>query len=184
MWVVVVDPQEGWARRGARPTLQRLARFLEREKAWSATVITCFANGERSPFRQNLAHWTGFQTEEERRLVEALDTARAPVFWRDTYGLPEELWRYLEEQGTEEVLLTGVETDASVLSAAMAAFDRGLSVWVTPALVASTYGRRGQLCGLAVLRKVLGGDRVVSLADAAARLRDGARARVRWDGTP
>lgn len=170
MRILVIDPQEGWARRGTRTTFERLARFIDRHDAWRHTMITAFSNMDGGPFRQNLAWWRGFQTRDDTAILEAFAARGTPVSWRNTYSLPETVWAQITSDAANGVLLAGVETDASVLQMAMQGFDRGVSMWVAPDLVASTYGRTGQAHGLAVLRKVLGRDHLLRISDLARRL--------------
>lgn len=68
------------------------------------------------------------------------------------------MWDYFSRHNVRQMVLTGLETDATIVKTAMDAFDRHLAVYVPPHLVASTYGPLGQENGLAILKKVLGRD--------------------------
>lgn len=172
--VIVVDPQYGWAKReDVRDTFGRIAATLSERNLWSKTILTVFQNGQGSPFRRRLGWWTGFREKDAQELLPEFAHRGVPVFGRQTYGLSEPLWRYCREiLQASEILLTGVETDATLLHAAMEGFDRGYGMFVVPSLVASTYGEPGQNAGLAVLAKVLGRDHVITDVRDILRLHD------------
>ena len=79
--------------------------------------------------------------------------------------MPPSFWKELRSKRVDELLITGVETDASVIKTAMDAFDRGINSWIIAELVGSTYGKDGQEAGLRIARKVLGKDHVYDSAD-------------------
>ncbi len=160
--IVVVDPQKGWVNANTKPTLDLLARELQRNACWGSVVITKFMNDATSPFRSLLPWWKAFQTNEDTDLMDEFLQPTAKVFSRNIYGLPPNLWDYLDHQEVRQIVLTGVETDATIAKTAMDAFDRNISVVVPPHLVASTYGPPGQEHGLAIVRKVLGKDHILS----------------------
>ena len=163
--IVVVDPQKGWLNDYTRPPLLTLAEALNQSGCWQSVVITKFVNDLKSPFRTLLPWWRDFQTSADTDFIDEFANSDVKVFERNIYGLPAELWIYIERQGVKQLMLTGVETDATIVKTAMDAFDRGISVWVPSDLVASTYGPVGQSHGLAILGKVLGKDHILSLPE-------------------
>lgn len=162
--IVVVDPQYGWYNPHTAPMFTKLANELSHFGRWSDTLIATFANAPESVFRRLLPWWSAFQSSEDRAVLPAFDRREVLVFPRTTYGLSSALWDHLRHQAIEQVVLTGVETDATIAMTAMEAFDRGYSVVVPRHLVASTYGPPGQEHGIAIIRKVLGHDHVLSQA--------------------
>lgn len=160
--IVVVDPQVGWVNPQTEATLTHLSRMLDRYRCWSVVRVAQFVNRSESPFRSLLPWWTGFQDQADTALIAAFVRPGVPVFPHDTYGLSPEFWESLRMNRVDQLILTGVETDATIAKTAMDAFDRGLSVLVPRELVASTYGPVGQRHGLAILKKVLGRDRLLS----------------------
>lgn len=160
--VVVVDPQKGWLNQFTEPTLHALAEELNRGDHWRSVVVTQFMNDEKSPFRTLMPWWKAFQTHSDTDLLQEFIQPRARVFTHDIYGFSPKLWSYCGRQGVKQMVLTGVETDATIVKTAMDAFDRGISVWVPPHLLASTYGPLGQEHGLAILKKVLGRDHILN----------------------
>lgn len=170
--VLVVDPQLGWLEPNPEVLgiFHLVAHVLDRTDAWKKTVVTVFENGPDSSFRRNLGWWDGFRTGADTGVLDLFAHRDVPTFHRQTYNLPPSVWKHLEGRGVTDLLLTGTETDATILCAAMDAFDRGLGAWVVPELVASTFGEPGQAAGLAVLHKVLGDDHIISLAQAELRL--------------
>ena len=160
--VVVIDPQKGWLNQYTRPTLHALAEELSQSACWPSVVLTQFINDVASPFRSLLPWWKGFQKADDTDLMDEFMRPVLQMFTRNTYGLPPELWACFESHEVKQILLTGVETDATIVKTAMDAFDRGISVWAPWHLVASTYGPAGQASGLAILQKVLGQDHLLS----------------------
>jgi len=163
--VLVIDPQMGWLNRYTEPTIKRLHSFLLEDGILDKTIITVFYNNENSNFRRLLSWWKGFTSDEDTEIIPGFKALNAPVFKRNTYGMPERFWRKLELMNINNILITGVETDASIIKTAMDAFDRGISAWIVESLVASTYGKKGQEAGIAVAKKVLGRDHVFKTPD-------------------
>jgi len=159
--VLVIDPQIGWLNRHTEPTIKRLHSFLLEDGILDKTIITIFYNNEDSNFRRLLSWWKGFTSEHDAEFIPDFKALNVPIFKRNTYGMPERFWRKLELMNINNILITGVETDASIIKTAMDAFDRGISAWIVESLVASTYGKKGQEAGLAVAKKVLGRDHVL-----------------------
>ena len=167
--VLVIDPQMGWLNRYTEPTIKRLHYFLLEDGILNKTIITVFYNNENSNFRRFLSWWKGFTAEDDTEIIPDFKALNVPVFKRNTYGMPERFWRKLKIMNINNVLITGVETDASIIKTAMDAFDRGISAWIVESLVASTYGERGQKAGIAVAKKVLGRDHVLRTPDMLSR---------------
>jgi len=163
--VLVIDPQMGWLDRHTEPTIKRLHSFLLEDGILNKTIITVFYNNENSNFRRLLSWWKGFTSEDDTEFIPGLKPSNVPIFKRNTYGMTERFWRKLELMNINNILITGFETDASVIKTAMDAFDRGISVWIVESLVASTYGKKGQEAGIAVAKKVLGRDHVLKTPD-------------------
>jgi len=159
--VLVIDPQMGWLNKHTEPTIKRLHSFLLEDGILDKTIITVFYNNENSNFRRLLSWWKGFTVEYDTEIIPGFKFSNVPVFKRNTYGMTERFWRKLELMNINNILITGFETDASIIKTAMDAFDRGISVWIVESLVASTYGKKGQEAGIAVAKKVLGRDHVL-----------------------
>ena len=163
--VLVIDPQIGWLNRYTEPTINRLHSFLLEDGILNKTIITLFNNNEKSNFRRLLSWWKGFTVKDDTEIIPGFKFSNVPVFKRNTYGMPERFWRKLELMNINNILITGFETDASVIKTAMDAFDRGISTWIVESLVASTYGKKGQEAGITVAKKVLDRDHILKTPD-------------------
>ena len=148
----------------------RLSEWLTEEHLWKYVSIACFSNDEDCPFRELLSWWQGFQGDSDKPILDAYESA-PHMFVHNTYGLPESYWQYLVDSGVNALILSGVETDATISKVAMDAFDRGIRVFVVPDFLASTYGEAGHTAGLLILRKVLGRDHILSVDEARNMLR-------------
>ncbi|AEJ38883.1 putative amidase [Sulfobacillus acidophilus TPY] len=173
--LLILDPQVGWARRHVQveSTFRLLANWLTVHDLWPRVWITAFYNDEASPFRRLMARWTDFQSAEDWTLLEPYATRTVEVIRRNTYGLPEAFWQTARLSHVDRIVLAGVETDASVCKTAMDAFDRGIGVDIVPSWTASAYGSSGRAHGLAILRKVLGSQHVITEEEALKILRSG-----------
>ncbi len=163
--VLVIDPQMGWLNQYTEPAMKRLQLFLSDNIILKKTIITTFSNTQKSNFRKLMSEWKGFTGEDDIKIIPGFEFSGVPVYKRRTYGLPERFWKELKRTNVNNLLITGVETDASIIKTAMDSFDRGISAWIAEDLVASTYGRRGQTAGISVARKVLGRDHVLETPD-------------------
>ncbi|MEM3488371.1 MAG: isochorismatase family protein [Candidatus Micrarchaeaceae archaeon] len=160
--ILVIDPQKGWINEHTEKLFENIWSFISNYELSNRTVITTFANTPKSKFRKLLPWWDGFMGKTDTQIVPPFAESQIPVFKRKTYGMPQSLWRELRLRKVDELLITGVETDASVIKTAMDAFDRGINSWIIAELVGSTYGEQGQKAGLEIARKVLGNERVCS----------------------
>ncbi len=163
--VIVIDPQMGWLNKYTEPAMHRLQLFLSNYVILKKTIITTFSNTQKSNFRKLMGEWKGFTEKDDIRIIPGFEFSGVPVYKRRTYGLPGRLWKELKKADVNNLLITGVETDASIIKTAMDSFDRGISAWISEDLVASTYGERGQQAGISVARKVLGRDHVLKTSD-------------------
>ncbi|MCY0880902.1 MAG: isochorismatase family protein [Firmicutes bacterium] len=158
-----MDPQYGWLRDpSVTPMFSRLSQWLTHHHLWPFVLISTFYNAPDSPLRQQLPWWHGFQSDPDTMILPDFLAAGCPIFPRSTYGLPPALWHHLQQHAITHVLLTGVETDASILHAAMEGVDRHLIIGLARHFVASSYGPTGQHTGCAVAGKVLGRDHLFS----------------------
>ncbi|WP_075056600.1 isochorismatase family protein [Thermogymnomonas acidicola] len=150
-------PAGGLRCRSTVVALIRVADLLRTEAFSGLPVAVCaFKNDEISPFRSFMEWWPGFREQGDRQLMQEFDFSRYPVFWHNTYSpLTAELSVWLRENAIREVLVTGVETSASVVMFSMQLFDIGVRPVVCFELVGDTYGDQGQKAGVSVLRKVL-----------------------------
>lgn len=159
--IVIIDPQKGWLNSYTSPIFEQIAIELSRFKCWDLTIISTFSNTSTSSFRQLLPWWNGFQNNKDLEIIDEFTNPSIPLFPRETYGLSEPFWQHLQKNNIGEIVLTGVETDASIVKTAMDAFDRKISVMVPIHLVGSTYGPKGNESGMAIIKKVLGKDHVL-----------------------
>ncbi len=162
--VLVIDPQNGWINNYTEKLFERIYSFISEYGLNGVTLIATFSNTPKSKFRKLLSWWDGFTDKVDTGIIPPFNNGQFPVFRRRTYGMPPSFWRALRLRGVDELLITGVETDASVIKIAMDAFDRGINSWIVAELVGSTYGESGQEAGLRIARKVLGKDHVYGSA--------------------
>ena len=158
--VLVIDPQKGWINNHTEKLFERVNSFISDYGLNDSTIITTFSNTQKSKFRKLLSWWDGFTDKGDTQIITLFNNKQFPVFRRRTYGMPPSLWKSLRLRNVDELLITGVETDASIIKTAMDAFDRGINSWIIAELVGSTYGESGQEAGLRIARKVLGKDHV------------------------
>ena len=164
--VLVIDPQIGWLNDFTGRVFSAISGFVKEYDLEENTVISVFSNTRESKFRSLMPNWEGFRKTADRRIVSQLDFRPFKVYPRQTYGMPPSFWKDLGRNRTANLLITGVETDASIIKTAMDSFDRGISSWIITRLVGSTYGENGQRAGLAIARKVLGRDHVLESTQA------------------
>jgi hypothetical protein len=171
--LLILDPQAGWVRRHVQveSTFRLLADWVTDHDLWARVWVTAFYNDEASPFRRLMMRWTAFQSAQDWTLLEPYATRAAKIIPRNTYGLPEAFWRKARRSNVDHIVLAGVETDASICKTAMDAFDRGIGVTVVPSWTASAYGPSGHTHGLAILRKVLGSQHLMTEGEALKILR-------------
>lgn len=163
--VLVIDPQTGWITEHTKIIFDSIHRFILQHDLRERTVISVFSNSPASNFRSLLSWWHGFRQSDDTAIIPAFRTLESRIFRRRTYGMPPSFWKEMRKREVSDLLITGVETDASVIKTAMDAFDRGIRSWVIEDLVGSTYGDSGQNAGLSIARKVLGKDHVFRSAD-------------------
>lgn len=136
--VLVIDPQMGWINNHTEKLFERIGSFISDYEFNDSTVIATFSNTPKSKFRKLLPRWDGFTDKGDTRIIPPFNNGQFPVFRRRTYGMPPALWRNLRFGNVGGLLITGVETDASVIKTAMDAFDRGINSWIIAELVRST----------------------------------------------
>ncbi len=148
--IIVIDPQKGFENPGTLKTFYRIFDILRNDYSKFLKVyIFLFKNDENSPFRKNMDWWPGFRENEDCNLIDDYNLNNYKKYYHNKYSI-------------KEFLITGVETDASVLLSAMELFDLGIKVLICPDLVYSTYGDAGQNAGLFIIRKVLGDSGIIS----------------------
>lgn len=170
--VVVVDPQNGFATEETTPVFNKIAMFISATRSWNRTIVHTFSNDDESPFRKNLPWWERMRKSRETKIIPSFLHHDAKIFRRHTYGFGDDFWLHLEEEGVEQMLLCGVEADATILHSAMESFDKGVPTIVCDCLVGSLYGDTGVHVGLSVLQKVLGRSKIISYQDAVTMMED------------
>lgn len=106
-----------------------------------------------------LTRWVYDEVKDRNTLL--LSDARATVVEKTTYSaFTEDTRRILETGGIEEVHISGVDSEGSVLATMFSLLDAGYRVKILERLVASYHGRNWE--SMMIARHVLGAENVIS----------------------
>ncbi|SMD30348.1 isochorismatase family protein [Picrophilus oshimae] len=165
--IIVIDPQKGFENPGTLKTFYRIFDILRNGYSkYLKVYIFLFLNDEKSPFRRNMEWWNAFHGSPDTDVIQNIDINGYKTYYHNRYSIiNDDFLNEIEKYNINEFLITGVETDASVLLAAMELFDLGIHVLICPDLVYSIYGDKGQDAGLFIIRKVLGDSGFIGYGD-------------------
>ncbi len=155
--LLVVDVQNGFVNEYTDAIPDRIRTLIERGR-FDSVIFTCFINIPGSPYRRVL-DWHGCAEPPDTDIAPALADLVRPGFAYSKpgfTGIPDDLADRLREEGPEEVVIVGIDTDMCVLKVAMDVFDLGITPVVLVDCCASTGGLQAHLAGLAILARNIG----------------------------
>lgn len=91
-----------------------------------------------------------------------------PKFIHTQYSIfTEELFNFIKENRIDEIYLSGIYTDVSIIKAAMDAFDMNIKVKVVSDACASLHGENNHRYALDSLKHIIGKDNIVTVSEVA-----------------
>lgn len=166
--LLVVDVQNGFlTTSGTQAVVPSINRLIDswQSKNWPV-VFSRFINLPGSNW-ERLRDWRELRGEPDTALPEALHVNSPYVFKKSTYSAwSDEIMAVCMSHGARDVVLTGVDTNECVLATALAVFDSGYTPWVVQDACASSGGRKPHDMAIELLGALLGGQQVITAADA------------------
>jgi len=162
--IIIIDPQKGFENPDTLKTFYRISDLLRNDYSkYLKTYVFLFINDEKSPFRKNMQWWNSFYDIKDYDIIDEINLKKYKKYYHDKYSIiNNDFLNEIKKYDINEFLITGVETDASILLSAMELFDLGIKVLICPEPVYSIYGEDGQKSGLFIIRKALGDSGIIS----------------------
>ena len=161
--LVVVDMQTGFLNPESTHIIPNVIRLInEFQRSCLPVFLTKFVNLSGSPF-EVLLNWKTHYSSPETDLLPELASLSCPVLTKNHYtALTPDFIQTLEENSWNQIFLCGVATESCVLKTAVDAFELNLFPTVVADACASDRGTAMHQAGLAVLRRFIGANQIVS----------------------
>lgn len=167
--LLVIDVQNGFISAETVDIPGKVAAFID-ESDFALKIFTRFENLPDSPFEHHL-QWQEMQHPPETDLVSVLLPYAETVVVKHGYSsLTADVQALLSQGSIEELVIVGLETDACVLKTAFDAFDAGYRVRVISNLCATGAGDDAHQQALALLRRNIGAESIVTAETYARRV--------------
>lgn len=157
--LIVVDVQNGFLSPYTRRALPHIHNLLELD--WGLVIATRFYNAEGSPFRKQI-HWNRLSSEEEITLDPKVEKRADVIIDKPTYGVGSKLLELLAKHNLTSATVVGIDTDVCVLQNAAQLFDAGITTTVDHRACATNGGPQAEQAAIALLRRTVGGDYVIT----------------------
>lgn len=156
-----IDLQEGFLNEELRASdyVERVCAFIARLNK-DEVVLTRFVNAPGNNFDELLGYTI---TTPETTLIDDLEKGGYKVIEKSTYSawIPEIIGR-LQQDGIDEVVMFGLDSDACVLKTALDAFDAGAKPVVLADLSRSSGGEERNEAGIKLMKTLLGDGQVIT----------------------
>ena len=157
--VLVVDMQKGFINEHTKHLITKINLFIKASNS-SYKVATKFINHKNSAFVK-LLNWEGMMNKDEQEFAVEL-TPDVKILPKSTYNcLTDDLKKYIIQNKINKVHMVGVDTDACILTTALALFDFGVQPVIYRDLCASTGGAEMHSAAIDVLNRNIGESNVL-----------------------
>ena len=158
--LLVIDVQKGFVTcktKGVLPRLEQLLAEFEGEQI----IATQFVNKENSGFT-DIMHWNRLMSPPETNLIPFVAQKATFIVDKATYSAcTPEVMGILNEMGSKEVYIAGIDTDCCVLATAIDLFECNIRPVVLAHYCASNGGEGSHAAALTVLERTIGAQQII-----------------------
>ena len=164
--LVVIDMQNGFVNEnseGCIPSVNQCISFAREHNI--PVVFTRFINDKNSGWVQWM-HWEKLMTSPEIDLHDKVDYQGEPIFDKTLYSaFTKDFEDYITKNQYDTMYFCGIATDGCVMKSAVDAFEKNIHPIVIQDACASHAGQDIHDSAIILLKRYLGIDQIVNLAD-------------------